>query len=293
MKILCSSDWHLRSTVPSCLDYTQPEWINIQKTALNRLLKIAEDNECEAIFCDGDVFHSEPTASFEVIQLAQDFAINCVKSKIQLFVLAGNHDLPCHNSDNLSKAAMGVFLKSNGVRQMTKGTSDVFCGCNFDEDDYGDYPVIIKHVLTMPSNEKPDYIDCETPESLLEKYPKARFILTGDYHRYFEYHIDGRNVINPGCLTIQASDFEGYEPSVFVIDTDENTTERIEIGIDYVFNHNGEVKKELDKSIEDFVNHIKKQDVTLDYITSLKNAASCYPEAMQNKILEWITRSGN
>lgn len=293
MKFLVTGDWHLRSTVPSCLDYTQNEWINIQKTALNRLLEIMRDKDVHDLLFTGDLFHSEPTSSFEIIQIAQQFVIDCAKESRRCYFIQGNHDTYNHSSDLTYRSAMGVFLKSNGVHQMIKGTSDVFCGCNFDEDDYGDYPVIVKHVLTMPSNEKPDYIDCETPESLLDKYPKARFILTGDYHRYFEYHIDGRNVINPGCLTIQASDFEGYEPSVFVIDIDDNTTERIEIGIDYVFNHNGEVKKELDKSIEDFVNHIKKQDVTLDYITSLKNAASSYDEAIQKKILSWITRSGN
>lgn len=287
---IITADWHLRSTVPSCLDYTQDEWINLQKEAVNKVVEIAISKRIP-IFIVGDIFHSDITTSFEMIQIVQDAAIKLEKYGLSLSVLFGNHDLKYHNSENVKKSPLGILTKSKNINLLSvyKNVS----AANFDEKDDETAEYVFKHVLTMPSNEVPDFMDCETPESLLKKFGNSKLVALGDYHRYFEYHIDGRNVINPGCLTIQASDFEGYEPSVFVIDTDENTTERIEIGIDYVFNHNGEIKKELDQSIEDFVNHIKKQDVTLDYVTSLKNAASSYDEAIQKKILSWITRSGN
>ena len=293
MKILVSADWHLRSTVPSCLDYSQSEWIEIQKSALNRVLEIAKENKCDVIFCDGDVFHSEPTASFEVVQIAQDFAISCLNMNISFYTIAGNHDEIGHNSQNLSKGVMGVFLKSHGVNTMEKGVSNLFCGCNFNDEDYSDYYIIVKHILTMLSNEKPDYIECETPESLLKKYPHAGWILLGDYHRHFEFHLNNRHVINPGCLTVQAADFEGYQPGVYVIDTEKNTTEFVSIGIEYQFNRNNQTKKEIDQNIENFVNHIKKEEVTLDYVNSLKNTLSNYEKPIQEKITEWITRSGN
>ena len=30
MKFLITSDWHIRSTVPSCLDITQEQWMELQ-----------------------------------------------------------------------------------------------------------------------------------------------------------------------------------------------------------------------------------------------------------------------
>lgn len=289
---LITADWHIRSTVPSCIEATPEEWMEFQKKSVAKVGKIAKENKVDEINIGGDLFHSENTASNECIYLLQDFAQEMDKIDIPVFILCGNHDLPKHSSTNIPKAAIGVLLNSKGIRNMGKDTSYIK-GCNFDEEDYGNAKLIFKHVLTIPSKDKPDFIECETPESLLEKFPDAQFIFTGDYHKNFHYEKDGRHVVNSGCLMRQAADFENYTPGVYIADTETEEVNFVPIGLEQKFNHNGYEKKALDETIENFVEGIKKENVTLDYVSSLRNEAQNHDKGIQNKINDWIERSGN
>ena len=289
---LITADWHIRSTVPSCIEATQEEWMNFQKESVNTVLKIAKLNDVDEIDIGGDLFHSEQTASNECIYLLQDFAQEADKLNIPVYILCGNHDLPQHSSSNIPKAAIGVLLNSKSVLNMGKDAS-LIKGCNFDEDDYGDFRLIFKHVLTIPSTDKPDVIDCETPELLLDKYPDADWIFTGDYHKNFHYEKARRHVVNPGCLMRQAADFEDYTPGVYVVDTETEDVNFVPIGLEQKFNHNGQEKKMLDESIENFVEGIRKENITLDYVSSLKNEIQNHDRNIQNKVNDWIERSGN
>jgi len=290
-KLLITADWHIRSTVPSCIDMNNEQWMDFQKASVKRVGEIARENDVDEIDIGGDLFHSEVTASNECVYLLQDFIQDMDKKNIPVFILAGNHDLPQHSSSNIPKAAIGVLLNSKCVRNMGWATSYIK-GCNFDNDDYGDAKYIFKHVLTIPSRDKPDFIECETPESLLKEYLNAEWIFTGDYHRNFEFHLEGRHVINSGCLMRQAADFEDYTPGVYIVDTETEECKFVPIGIEQPFNHNGQQKKELDETIQNFVSSIKKEEVTLDYVNSLRNEAKHHPKEIQDKIEHWIMEAG-
>ena len=291
-KLLITADWHIRSTVPSCIEATQEEWMEFQKKSVHRVLEIAKENMVDEIDVGGDLYHSERTATNECTYILQDAAQEADEQGTPMSVFAGNHDLPQHSSNNIPKAAIGVLLNSKSVSNMAKDTTYIKA-CNFDEDDYGDAKMIFKHVLTIPSKDKPDFIECETPESLLEKYPDADWIFTGDYHKNFEYTSNHRHVVNSGCLMRQAADFENYTPGVYVVDTDKEEITFVPIGLEQKFNHNGYEKKALDQTIENFVTGIKAEDVTLDYVSSLKNEAKNHEQGIQNRIDRWIEQSGN
>ena len=295
MKYIITSDWHLRSTVPSCIEATQPEWMEIQRKALYKIKDIAEENDVHIILMGGDLFHTEQTSSFEVIHLAQDFTKDCHRENIEIRYLQGNHDEINHSSSNSYRSAMGVFMNSQHVIDMNSQFNDKEVkGCNFDEDNYEGYDVIVKHVLCIPKENIPtELMQCETPESLLERYPSARFICLGDYHRHFHFEKDGRHVINPGCLTKQAADFEGYENGCYVFNTETDEVKWCPVNIEQKFNHNGYEKKALDQTIENFVEGIKAEDVTLDYVSSLRNEAKNHDKGIQNRINNWIEQSGN
>lgn len=293
MKELTTADWHIRSTVPRCIEATQQEWMDIQRKALERVGEIAEEFKVEGINVGGDIFHSEATASFECIYMVQEFCQRMYDKGIPVRIMAGNHDLINHSSSNIPKSAIGLLLNSKFVFNMNK--DGPIKGCAFDNDDYGNAKYIFKHTLTIPKGEIPfEGIECETPESLLEKYPSADVICTGDYHKNFYFEKDGRRVVNSGCLTRQASDFEDYIPGVWIIDL-EGTPEDdfwVPVNIEQEFNHNGEVKKELDAAIENFVGGVKKESVTLDFIESVKKELPNHEKEVQNKVNSWIERSG-
>ena len=290
MKALVTADWHLRSTVPSCCTMSQEEWFEVQEEAIGKVEEIAEKEKVELILHDGDLFHSEVTATNQVIQIPQRFSERMWHKGIPVYYLCGNHDLINHSSSTLYRSAMGTFLNSKYVLNMKD--CPYVKGCSFDEDDYSGYKMIAKHTLIIPSDSIPFGVTCDTPESILERYPEAQWIFTGDYHKNFHYEKNGRHVVNPGCLTRQASDFEDYIPGVYVVDTDSNTVTFHSVLVDQVFNSNGKEKKELDRSIEEFAMSIKKQDVTLDYVSSLRNEIRHHEKPVQEKVEEWITGSG-
>ena len=289
MKILSTADWHIRSTVPGCLDMSVSDWMDFQRDSLNRVAEIADEHKVDEVDIGGDLFHSEQTASFECVYMIQDFCRLMDSLGIPVRIMAGNHDLIHHSSSNIYRSAIGVLLNSKYVLPMD-GTVK---GCNFDIDDYGSSKYIFKHVLTVPSRDKPDFLECETPESLLLRYPDAMIIFTGDYHRRFEHHDGERHVFNSGCLTRQASDFEDYSPGVYVVDLEDGSSEFVEIGLAQKFNHNGQEKKDINEAVENFVAGIKKENVTLDFVGSLRNEVKNHEKDIQNRVGDWIERSGN
>lgn len=276
MKFICTADWHIRATRPRCR--VDNDWQETQRMALAKVMKVAIDKKSPVLVV-GDIFHSNSDTSFECIQLVQQMA-----DKLGgLYILAGNHDLPYHSSENLDKSAIGVLLNSNNVHlikdYLTKWNLEqeypyIISAGNFDEEDDERAEIVFKHVLTIPSEDKPDFVDCETPESLLEKFPNAKWIFTGDYHHNFHYERKGRHVVNSGCLLRQVSDMKNYQCGVYFVDTDENIVEFIPI-IDnedliddsYILQEN-----ERNERIEFFVDKLKKtKGVSLDFIENVQN----------------------
>lgn len=265
MKFIVTADWHIRATRPRCR--VDNDWLETQRKALRQILKISEDKGVP-IMVVGDLFHSNSDTSFECISMVQKLA-DCAGG---LYILAGNHDLPYHNSENLDKSAIGVLFNSENIFKI-EDYSDEFSAGNFDEERL-EMPYMFIHTLTIPQEDKPDFVDCETPESLLEKYPTAKWIFTGDYHHNFHYEKKGRHVVNSGCLLRQASDMKNYQCGVYFVDTDEEIVEFIPI-IDnedliddsYILQEN-----ERNERIESFVDKLKKtKGVSLDFIDNVQN----------------------
>ena len=129
--------------------------------------------------------------------------------------------------------------------------------------------------MTIPEDDKPDFVDCETPESLLDKFPNAKWIFTGDYHRNFHYEKKGRHVINSGCLLRQASDFKDYQCGVYFVDTDKNIVEFIFIIDNEELIDDSYITKENEREqrIDNFVNKLQKtQSISFDFIDNVKKS---------------------
>lgn len=266
MRMIITADWHIRNTRPRCR--VDEDWIKTQQKALNQIAEICNDRKLPLMVV-GDIFHSNSDTSFECINMVQKLA-DYIGG---IYILAGNHDLPYHSSENIDKSAIGVLLQSENIYKI-EDYSDEFSAPNFDEE-RNPMPYMFIHTLTIPSKDKPDFIQCETPESLLEKYPTAKWIFTGDYHRNFVYEKDGRYVINPGCLVRQVSDMKNYQCVVYFVDTEKEIIEFIPIidneelvNDEYIIREN-----EREERIESFVNKLKDvESVSLDFIDNVEKA---------------------
>lgn len=264
--MIITADWHIRNTKPRCR--IDEDWIETQKKALNQVAEICK-NKKASLMIIGDIFHSNSDTSFECINMIQNLS-NRIGG---IYILAGNHDLLYHSSANIHKSAIGILLQSENVFKI-KDYSDEFSAYNFDEE-RKEMPYMFIHTLTIPSKDKSEFIECETPESLLEKYPRAKWIFTGDYHKNFVYENKGRYVINSGCLIRQVSDMKNYQCGVYYVDTDKEIIEFIPIIDDeeLVDDEYITIRDEREERIENFVNKLKDvESVSLDFIDNIEKA---------------------
>lgn len=274
MRLIITADWHIRATRPRCRK--DEYWIETQKKALSQVACIAQQKE-STVMVVGDIFHSNSDTSFECIQMVQKFS----EEVGGMYILAGNHDLLYHSSENLDKSAIGVLLNCEKVLKIKDYfdkldcDNSIYSAGNFDEKDNCNAQIVFKHVLTIPSKDKSDFIESETPESLLEKFPNAKWIFTGDYHRNFHYVKNGRHVVNSGCLIRQVADMRDYQCGVYYVDTDNDIVEFVPV-IDneelvddsYIMKEN-----ERDDRISNFVNKLKDtKNISLDFVSNVEES---------------------
>lgn len=270
MKLIITADWHIRATRPRCR--IDENWIETQRKALKQIVKISKE-KAAPVFVVGDLFHSNSDTSFECIQMVQ----NVADELGEMYVLAGNHDLPYHSSENIEKSAIGVLLNSQNIFSI----KEHFCrhnvsAANFDEEDDKDAEIVFKHTLVFPDAKSiPPNVDALTAKDLLSEFPNARYIFTGDYHHNFHYQKNGRHVVNSGCLIRQASDMKDYQCGVYYIDTDNEVVEFIPIiDLEEFVDDSYIIKQEeRETRIENFIDKLKDtKSVSLDFINNVENA---------------------
>lgn len=294
MRCVISADWHIRATRPRCR--IDEDWMQTQRKALQQLVKIAKVKKAP-VFVVGDLFNSNTDTSFECIQMVQQMADELG----ELYILAGNHDLPYHSSENIEKSAIGVLLNSNNIRPIKtfnwlneNGYKESLSASNFDEPDNVKAKNVFKHILVFPDLKSlPPNVDAITAKELLNEFPNAKYIFTGDYHHNFHYEKNGRHVINPGCLMRQASDFKDYQCGVYYVDTDTEIVEFIPIIDKEQFVDDSYILKqeEREERIEKFVDKLKDtKNVSLDFVDNVHKAiaANKLSEEMINMLEELL-----
>ena len=291
MKLIITADWHIRATKPRCRK--DENWMETQRKALNQIFEIANAKQCD-VFVVGDIFHSNSDTNFECINMVQDFADRLEKECDSLLcIIAGNHDLLYHSSENLNKSAIGILFNSQSIIPINKYYQGKYSlsASNFDEEDDHDAEIVFKHTLTLPI--KNPMFESETPETLVEKFPNAKWIFTGDYHKAFDVKVNGCHVINPGCLIRQVSDMKDYQCGVYYVDTEEEIVEFIPIidNEELVDDSYITIQNEREERIDNFVSKLKdSKHLTLNFIENVENAIieNKISHELKNKINELL-----
>ena len=278
MNYIITSDWHLRSNRPRCrLD---DDWIKTQRDILAQIAIYAKEYSADVIVI-GDIFHSTIETTNEILGLVQELALRLDNELGKsLYVLAGNHDLPMHNLDNIHRSAFKNLLFSKNVYPLDEIiiNNENVSAANFGEDDDGETSIVFKHILCFPENEKiPPSDKIVKPSELFKQLPLAKYIFTGDYHKQFVYkNSKGKMLMNPGCLIRQAADLIDYEPSILLVnfDTKDVTYKSLPI----IDNENLVTDEYLEKEelrnirIEAFIERIQEnKQITFDFIENVHN----------------------
>jgi DNA repair exonuclease SbcCD nuclease subunit len=289
MKAIITADWHIRSDRPRCrLD---EDWVETQRKIIEFIVDEANKKSCD-IYHIGDFFHI-PRQPEELVNMIIDELLGLDGGQ-DIFIMPGNHDLAYHSYDNLDKSSYGLLTRSFSV--LHKIEDYVHKRANIG----GEYFNYFIHTLTFP-NKKEQIVIKDIPigttaEDLLEKYPEAKYIFTGDYHKNFHYEKEDRYVINPGCINRQKADMIDYKPGIYYVDTDNNIIEFIELPdkADMVTDEYIKNEKEREERISSFVEKVlKNEKMTFDFMSNLRSKLPELSGEDKNILMEVIEEVSN
>lgn len=237
MRVLLTADWHIGGSRPLCR--ADEDWIETQRRDIESVWEIARAKKVESIWILGDLFDTSRASTEAVNLVLQEFE----KAPCEVRVLCGNHDLPYHNFRELERSSIGIILHAHpmlGIDQPSGLVSYPF-GTEPQYEELSNYMKAngmhtwATHQLTFPNEEAKPVPGMKgvIAQDLLDACPAASVVLTGDYHHGYIYTSpkDGRRVITPGCLNIQAADMKDYRPHVYIYDTFDLSAERVDIPV--------------------------------------------------------------
>ena len=279
-KYIITADWHLRADKPRCrLD---DDWLQTQKDILKFIYNIAHDNNADIIIV-GDIYNSsnEPNSVQNMFLLC---ALHASMST-NIYILAGNHELPYHNWQKRNDSAFGIIwnmtkLKDCKIKDLRQLGKAFPFGID-DENIFKQYSKSEKqnklsmHTLVYKDKIPPYIKNAVTAQELLDKYSDVKWIFTGDNHHKFIYKNKNRYVINPGCIIRQTADMINYKPSVYLIDFDNDSIKEIEIPDkkEMVTDEYIILENKRNDRIESFVSSITvDKDISFDFIENIKEA---------------------
>ena len=290
-KFILTADWHLRADKPRCrLD---KDWIATQRSQIMEVSDYANHYDCSVIIV-GDIFNKAVVPE-EITNMFLQF---CTTVPNGVYILAGNHDLPYHSIDNVHNSSIGILLtiaeKMNSPYLKTLDSFDDMSWSHFG------LPTIKKgtgtnvalHRLVFESiKDIPPGVNAVTAQDLLDEYPSAFFILTGDMHQSFHYvSDDNRCVINPGHLNRQSAD-QTNPPVVYFVDTDALFFAPLSITDNEDLVTDEYLKKESDREdrIEAFIEKIQgTESVTLSFIDNIEQAIQTNKQSLDPETLRMI-----
>lgn len=276
MKGIITADWHVRAQRPRCR--RDEDWLETQRQCIRRIVDAVNERECD-LYIVGDIFHTS-RQPHEVVNMVID-ELNKIQGAV--FIMPGNHDLANHNHDNESRSAYGILKRY--FKELHHRESFVY--------DIPADPVLFIHELTFPDEKSRPMENCGlTAEDMLDKYPNAEYIFTGDYHHHFKHVNNGRYVINPGCINIQTADQIYYEPCIYFLNTLVGYFEHIPIpdNAKLITDEYIQEENERNERIEAFVSMVKsKGEVGLDFLENLKGKLNGLKENTREVIDEILS----
>lgn len=244
---ILTGDWHLREDQPVCRTDNFPE---TQWKVVDFIANLQRKYKCP-VYHSGDLFHnwkpSPALLSKAIEHIPKDF-----------WTIYGNHDLPQWNLKLDYKCGIYTLIKA-GVVNLLKGThwgykpeeGSLFIP-NFNK------TILVWHVMTW-LKESP-FPGCEDPQArrLLKKYPEYDLILTGHNHKPFTATLNGRLLVNPGCIIRQEADQIDFRPRVYLWYADTNTVEKVYLPDteNVISREHLDGKKKRDNRIEAFISKL-------------------------------------
>lgn len=219
MKVLAAGDLHIDNGRPH---YRRDDYWGTAQRKLKSIIDIANENDARLKIA-GDIFNSS-RASTHVINVTMAIF---QKAKYLPCVVPGQHDLIHHT--NLAQTPLYNLHIAGALKIIDKVHNNV-TGVGFEQPipAEGNEFLLIHKCIT--EKEPPFFLeDAVSAKTMMDDYPDYKYIISGDYHPAHVHEKDGRWLINTGTMLRNKKDQTKHKPTVWLIDTDENTVTGIEI----------------------------------------------------------------
>jgi predicted phosphodiesterase len=243
------------------------DWLKTQESQVDFVIEQSKKHKCPIVIC-GDVFHKPQVPDFLKNMLIDKFYYSN-----DVYVIAGNHDLPYHSWENFNDSSLAVLFNGITVFPPNFGSFSDFGRPMIQT---SPDPIIFIHEPIFASEQDcPPNMKARTAEQVLAAYPDAKWILCGDIHRGYSYKQQGRHLIMAGCLNRQASNFKDYEPKIWLVDTDKELIEEILVpdDVNMITDDHITEKNAREDRISAFVSLIREsKSVSLDFDHNVRQA---------------------
>ena len=266
------ADIHIRESQPECrLD----NFMETQERKHQWLKKLQSKYDCP-ILCAGDLFDYWKPSPWLLGWTFRNLANGII-------AVPGQHDLPAHNLENITKSGIQVLSDGDKIKLITNPDNDYHTikdyevlgfpwGFDWNIDCDAKEKIALIHYGVYES--KPHYPGAEntggTAKSVMKKLPGYDLIVSGDNHLTFIQSLGSQLLVNPGSFTRQTAAQADHKPCVFLWDSKSNEVEKVYVPIEQnvISREHIEKVKERDERLESF---ISKLDNNVELSISFKN----------------------
>lgn len=269
-------DIHLREDQPEC---RTDNYFEAQAAAIRYIAKLQRKHNIP-VLAPGDVFNDWKASPFLLGWALQELPD-------QMIAIPGQHDLPWHRIDHISKSAINVIHKA-GRAKVLDGTGSahidhsrtIIDGFPFgaqlepkSHNSKGKAKIALCHVMTWTKKKPFPHAQADSATQLLRKLSGYKMVLTGDNHEAFVVEVKGRLLINPGSMMQMTASQADHKPRVYLWKAEDNDLEEVFLPIhkNAVTREHIEVVEERDKRIDAFVDRLHKEyEVGLSFEENLE-----------------------
>jgi len=208
--IIAVGDLHLSTSKPLCR--TDDNWLITQRKHLDFIAEQVKKNNAE-LYIAGDIFDT-PTVAPVITNMMIDFLKKC-SAVAPVHMIAGNHDLPYHSIQRMDECSFGA------LRKLIGGNEGTAC-YDFDTeptDGTEQSRIVMLHHFSVPT--EADVLpnrDCYTADKLIELFPRANIIITGDNHIPWTVKRRNKLIVNCGTLMKRNAIEAEHKCGVWLID---------------------------------------------------------------------------
>jgi len=292
-KILMMSDLHLRDVAP---EHRTDDYFASMQSKLRQIEELRNKHNTD-ILDGGDLFHK-----WKVSPWLLGWAIRNLPENI--YTVAGNHDMPGHNFDNIEKSGLHVLTEAEKVTLLNShdplelGNMRIY-GVNYK----GQIPapdkikdrknILVCHEEIYRDDATLEKIGFISTDNFLSKWSKHYdFILTGHNHKSFCVKTDDCILLNPGSLMRMKSDQKEHIPCVWLYDSGANTIEKVVLEYEkIVFDNHTAEKMEARNSFSEFVKSIEtgfEHDMRFESNVEKFMSANSISESVKKLTVEMI-----